>query len=187
LAVDVGVASNDPDSVPSVLRVDGTSRNNKRPRGVADGFQVSEHIVECQRDETSNVFTNDPSRSRECNNAAHLRPEVAVVFLRSLLSGDAEGLAGESAADEIDSSKPIQSVCVNAVNVVEAGDTWPMFSKHGSAVFVTFAECNGSHSGSLEAETESANTGEEVEDIHTPTLIIDAALTMPLRVRRSLV
>jgi hypothetical protein len=135
-----------------MVRIDGTSRNNKRPRGVADGFQVSEHVVECQRDDASNVFANNPRGSRECNNPAHFRPEVAVVFLRSLLSGDGEGLARESAADDIDTSKPIQSVCVNGANVVEAGDAWPVLAEHGSAVFVTLAKSDGAHPGSFESK-----------------------------------
>lgn len=138
-------------------RIDGTSRNNKRPRGVAEGFQVSQHIVECQRNETSNVFTKDPSGSRECNNAAHLRPEVAVVFLGFLSAGDAERLAGEASTDEIDSSKPTQSVCVECMDIIEAGNPWPVFGEHGSAELVPLAEGDGSHTCSLESEGEAAN------------------------------
>jgi hypothetical protein len=154
---------------------DGTSRNNKRPRGVAETFQVSENIVECHCDETSNVFANDPSGSRECNDAAHLRPEVAVVCFAFLLSGDAKGLAREATTDEIDSSKPSQSICVNGVDVIEAGEIGPVLSQYGSAVLVTLTEGDSSHSGSLKPETESANTAEEVEDIHVPReQLIDA-------------
>lgn len=145
---------------------DSCSRNNKRPRGVAETLQVSEHIVEDHRDEPSNVFANDPSGSRECNDAAHLRPEVAVVRFAFLFSGDTEGLAGEAPTDKIDSSKPTQSVCVNGVNVVEAGDAWPVLPKDGAAVFVALAECDCPHPSSLEAETEAANSAEEVEYIH---------------------
>jgi hypothetical protein len=147
---------------------DGSSRNNKRPRGVAETFQVREHIIERQRDETSNVFANNPSGSCECNDAAHFRPEVAVVLFAFLLSGDAEGLTGEASADEIDSSKPTQSLCVKGVNVVEARNVGPVLAQNGSAVFISLAEGNGSHPGSLESETESANTTEEIEDIHAP-------------------
>jgi hypothetical protein len=162
----VGVGSNDPEPVSSVRSSDGCSRNNKRPRGVAEILQVSEHIIECHCDEPSNVFANDPSGSRECNDAAHLRPEVAVVLFAFLLSSDAEGLAREATTDEIDSSKPSQSICVNGVDVIEAGDIWPVLSQDGSAVLVTFAECNGVHSSSFESEAESTNAAEEVEDIH---------------------
>lgn len=164
----VGVGTQDPDSIATVSRIDGCSRNNKRPRGVPETFQVSEHIVECQRDDPSNILANDPSGSCECNNFAHRRPEVTVVSLCSLFSSVAEGLAGEAATDEIDSSKPTQSACVKRTNVIEAGNTWPMLSEDGLAVFVSLAEGNGPHSCSLESEAESTNAAEEIEDIHFP-------------------
>jgi hypothetical protein len=174
----VGVGSNDPEAVSPMGSADGRSWNNKRPRGVAETFQVREHIVECHCDEPSNVFANDPSGSRECNNAAHLRPEVAVVFLAGLLSCEAEGLTREATTDEIDFSKPTQSVCVNRVDVIEAGDAWPVLSQDSSAVLVTLAEGDGSHSCSLESETEAADAAEEIKDIHSPiTQDIDAELS----------
>jgi hypothetical protein len=131
---------------------DACSRNNKRPRGVAIGFQVSEHIVERHCDEPNNVFANNPSGSRECNNAAHFRPEVAVVRFARHRAGNGEGLTGEASADKIDSSEPTQSVCVKGVNVVEAGDAWPVLAEDGSAIFITLAEGDGSHSRSLKSE-----------------------------------
>jgi hypothetical protein len=45
-----------------------------------------------------------------------------------------------------------------------------VLSQNGSGVGVDFAERDGSHSGSLEAETESADAAEQVEDIHHPRL-----------------
>jgi len=39
-------------------------------------------------------------------------------------------------------------------------------SVHGAAEGIDFAEGDGSHSGALEAETESADSGEKIEDIH---------------------
>jgi hypothetical protein len=161
-ALAVGVASNDPDALSSVVCSDSTSRNNKRPRGVADGFQVSQHIVECQRDETSNVFTNDPSGSRECNNSAHLRPEVTVVFLGFLVTGDAEGLAGEASADEINRSEPTQSVCIDSMDILEAGDARPVFGEDGSAELISLTEGNGSHPSAFESKAESSNPREQV-------------------------
>jgi hypothetical protein len=152
LAFAVGVASNDPDPVSLVSRINGESRNNKRPRGVAQGFQISEHIVERQRDDPSNVFTNDPSGSRECNNAAHLRPEVAVVFVGELFACLAEWLAGKPPADKIDSSKPTQSVCVKRADIIEAGDARPVLAEYSSTELVDLAERDSAHSCSLESE-----------------------------------
>jgi hypothetical protein len=78
-AVAVGVASHDPDPLPDVGGIDGCSRNNNRPAGVAVGLQVSEHLVESHTDVTNNVFSNGPSGSDFANNSTHLRPEVARV------------------------------------------------------------------------------------------------------------
>jgi hypothetical protein len=174
----VGVGSNDPEAVSPMGSADGRSWNNKRPRGVAETFQVREHIVECHCDEPSNVFANDPSRSCECNDAAHLRPEVAVVCFAFLFSSDTEGLTREATADEIDSSKPTQSVCVNCVDIIEAWDAWPVLCENGSAVLVSLAEGDCSHACSLKSETESTNAAEEIKDIHSPiTQDIDAELS----------
>ena len=46
------------------------------------------------------------------------------------------------------------------------GDAWPMLGEHTPAIGIDFAEGDGSHSGSFEPKAESANSGEEVEDIH---------------------
>lgn len=80
--------------------IDGTSWNNKRPAGVARGFQVKEHSIECQVDDASNVFADEYSGSFLLNKARQDRPEVAVVFLRKLAACDAEGLAGEAAGPD---------------------------------------------------------------------------------------
>jgi|TARA_A100001391_G_C4972462_1_gene253039 hypothetical protein len=74
----LGVAHN-PESFSLVGRIDGASWNNKRPRGVAFTFQVSEHLVETQGDVTINIFENAPSGSFLCNNFVQVRPDVAVI------------------------------------------------------------------------------------------------------------
>lgn len=157
---------NNPESVPLVVSSSGTSRNNKRPRGVAETFQVREHFVEPQADVTSNVLAKDPSGSRECNNSMQFRPEVAVILMRSASSGDTEGLAGISTADEIDGSKPTQSACINAANVPKVRNAWPALGEDDTTEIVGLAEPDGTHTGSLESETEAADATESVEDIH---------------------
>lgn len=99
-AATVGVANN-PDSVPSMRGTDGTSRNNKRPAGVAECFQVRKHIVEAHADVPSNVLSNDPSWPEFFDKAAILRPEVAVIFRAPSLPGCGERLAGVSAANNV--------------------------------------------------------------------------------------
>jgi hypothetical protein len=51
-------------------------------------------------------------------------------------------------------------------DVVMAGDAWPVLGEDSSAEWVDFAEGDGSHPSSLEAEAESADAAEEVEDTH---------------------
>jgi hypothetical protein len=65
-------------------------------------FQVREHLVECQRDDASNVLTNDPTGPEFVDNAAHFRPEVTVVSLRELGAGNGKRLAREAASEEVD-------------------------------------------------------------------------------------
>jgi hypothetical protein len=81
--------------------VDGASWNNKRPAGVARGFQVKEHSIECQVDDASNVFADEYSGSFLLNKARQDRPEVAVVFLRKLAACDGERLAREATGPQL--------------------------------------------------------------------------------------
>jgi hypothetical protein len=86
-----------------VSGIDGTSRNNKRPRGVAEAFQVRKDIVELHRDDSSNVLTNDPSGLGFPNNSQHFRPDRSVICLAESLPGDTERLARKSTCEQIDS------------------------------------------------------------------------------------
>jgi hypothetical protein len=98
--------------------IDGTSRNNKRPAGVACGFQVRLHSVERQADDPSNVLAKEPSWSDLCNKPIQFRPEVAVIRLRELPPGDGKRLAGETARRDV----PIVGNAGEAAGVGEAPD-----------------------------------------------------------------
>jgi hypothetical protein len=95
----LGVGHN-PHPVASVRGVDGASRNNNRPRGVADTFQRSKTIVERHIDDSSNILTKHPTGLKFRNNAQHLRPEETVIRLASSLPGTTEWLAGKTAGNE---------------------------------------------------------------------------------------
>lgn len=148
--------------------IDGCSRNNNRPPGVAVGLHVREHLVEPQGDVTNNVFSNDPSGSDFANNSAHFRPEVTRVLRSSLLSGVRERLAGVTSADDIDGTDSVgsKSSCGEGSHVVVTGDARPVLGEDGTTERLDFAERDGSHPGALEAEAESTDATEKVEDIH---------------------
>lgn len=105
LAIWLVAVGHDPDAVASVKRVDGTSRNNNRPCGVPDGFQVSEYTVECHVDDASNVLSQDETRSCRVNNPVHCRPEVARIILAASLPGNAKWLAWEASGNKVDWAK----------------------------------------------------------------------------------
>ena len=99
-----------------MLGVHGASWNFKRrAHFVADGFQIRNTIVEFQSVDPNNVLTKDPQGLRLRYNAAHFRPEMAVIFLAPLEPGNAERLAGETPGKKGDSSE------VGSVEVPDVG------------------------------------------------------------------
>jgi hypothetical protein len=81
--------------------IDGASRNNKRPAGVAFAFQVRKHLVEAHADVPSNIFSNDPTGPDGSHEPMHFRPEVTVIFLAAALPGLTKWLAWVSPADDV--------------------------------------------------------------------------------------
>jgi hypothetical protein len=95
-----GVAHNET-SVSLVEGADATSRYNKCPAGVVEGFQVSNRTVECHGNKSSNIFSNNPSWPEYLDNASYLWPEVAVICFAFALPGNTERLAGKSAGNNV--------------------------------------------------------------------------------------
>jgi hypothetical protein len=79
-----------------VRGVDTASRYKERLDGVALVFHVSQHRVECQIDDPRHILAKHPSGPQLPDNSKHLRPEVTVIFLASLLPGEGERLTGET-------------------------------------------------------------------------------------------
>jgi len=76
-------------------RIDGTSRDNGRPAGVADAFQVRTHSVEpILSNRCRNLLSHEDSGPTGADKLKEDGPEVAFVLLRLALPGDGEGLAG---------------------------------------------------------------------------------------------
>jgi len=78
----------DPNPVAPVEGVDGTSRYNNRPAGVAVRFQVSQNSVEAHRDVPRYVLSQDETGSAKVDNPAHLWPEMAVILRAQSLPGE---------------------------------------------------------------------------------------------------
>lgn len=97
------------------------------------------------------------------NNLAQFRPEPTVIFLAASLPGMGKRLAREACRDEVASNVG------NRSNVFMDWDVCPMLSEDCSAVRVNLAEGDCPHSCSLKPETESADSGEEIEDTESHT------------------
>ena len=136
--------------------VDGTSRNNDRPAGVAEAFQVRKHTVEAHRDVPSNILKQAPSGPLCGNNGSNERPEMAVIVRASPLPGMAERLARVASANKVGAW---QFFGVEGFNVPPFWDAGPVFCKDFIAVFIYFHLSNARHSGHFEAEEEAADSG----------------------------
>jgi hypothetical protein len=143
---------NNPDTVPSVDRADGCSWYNKRPCGVTFHFQVSKHVVESQRDDSSNVFSNNPSGSDFADESKHFWPEITVIFFAKALPCNGERLAWKSAANEVDwmliANHPVllQLFSRQLPDIAVNWDTWKVLLQYLLAKGVDFAKSHGLHS-----------------------------------------
>lgn len=157
LAFGVG-HSEDPDAVAPVEGVDGDSRNNGRPAGVAETLQVSEHTVEAQRDEARSVLSHHVAGSDRGNDASHLRPEPAVIARASALPGDGDRLAGESAGNKVNWPELITD------HLMDVRDPWhvgPVARKDVDAEGVPLDLPDDRHTERFGGEVEPADAGEQ--------------------------
>jgi hypothetical protein len=153
---DAGVGHN-PDSLPSVRGIDGTSRNNKRLDPIAKALQVRKHLVEFHADDSRHVLTKHPSGLASSNNVAHCRPEMTVVFRASSLPGKRVRLAGKTSGNEIASNN------WNCSNVSEVGHLGPVLFEDLARIRIDFAEANGSEPSAMSGNGEAPDAAEKVE------------------------
>jgi hypothetical protein len=83
-----------------------------------------------------------------------------------LFAGEADGLARESSADEIDS---LELAGVEGADVSMTGNIGPMLREDSLAVGVPFNLPGAGHPGSLEPEIESADARKEGSKPHPST------------------
>ena len=96
-----------PEAVPSVGRIDGTSRDNDRPAGVADAFQVSSDSVEpVLANRCRNLLSHEDSGPSGTGEAKQVGPQVPIVIGAALLSRDAEWLARRGAGPQLAVLRP---------------------------------------------------------------------------------
>lgn len=168
--------------------IDGTSRNNKRPCGVAECFQVRKAMVEFHRDDSRHVLSKHPTGSSFRNNTTHLRPDRTVICRASTLPGATERLARKSPCEQIDAAveRAVEGEDVGMEDRTVHCSFLPLFGSDGSpcpgrlafgvgqnrpelldedllAVGFALAEGDGAESAGLGGDGEAADAGEEIK------------------------
>jgi hypothetical protein len=104
----VGVAQSaislgdDPQAISTVRPIDGTSRDNGRPAGVVDAFQVSEHSVEpILANRCRNLLSHPDSGPPGTEQAKLVGPQMPVISVSGAFTSDAERLARTRAGPQL--------------------------------------------------------------------------------------
>ena len=93
----------DEDAQPLVRRADFCRREQTRRRRVAQSPNVSEDGFKAEGDVTGDIFEEHPLGAAFGDDAGDVWPEVAGVICTSAFSSGAEGLAGISGQDDVES------------------------------------------------------------------------------------
>jgi hypothetical protein len=145
-------------------------------RVIPERSDLPEHLIQSASAKGADVFNDDPTRPNFLDEPAVFAPQPRALSRKpgSCAADCADVLARESSSDNVNWADVFGA---QVTHILEAGHVRPMLPKHCSAVGVDFAEGDGTHSGSLEPEGETADSAEEIEDIH-PSL--DMSLVLPL-------
>lgn len=126
--------------------------------------QVSENSVKPPSKESCDVLHENEfdfsSFVKLAKKSSVIGPEAASFSIKaSAFSGEADILAGESAADCIDgNSIGSKSSCGKGLDIVVTRDFGPVLGEDFAAERLPFAEGDGSHPSSFEPEAKSANS-----------------------------
>ena len=161
----VGVPHN-PDAVPDVRCANGRSGNAVPLRIIPERGQVSENVSKSPSKQSCDVLHEDVARSHLANDPGELGPQSAALAADAgASSGNADVLAGESAADEVN-AQPFRGKMLRGqlAHVVEYVDIRPVPCEHAAGERLDLAERHRPHAGTFEAEAEGADAAEQVED-----------------------
>ena len=82
-------------------RIDGTSRNNDRPAGVTDSFQVRRHSVEPRfANRCRNLLSHDDRGSAGADEAMKVGPQVPWIVSTGAFARDGKRLAGAASSPQ---------------------------------------------------------------------------------------
>ena len=142
-------------------RTDVGCRQHIPPTPIPERGQVSLNVSHSPNQETRHVLHEDVSGFQTANGSDKLGPEPSLVVLTASSSSDADGLAREPASEEIDW---LDSAPLDGGNVAVSRDVGPVMGKDVLAERVPLDLPSALPSGSLEAEVDAANSGEQAPE-----------------------
>jgi hypothetical protein len=151
--------------VTPVRGADGLCRNAVPLRIVPARGQFSENRSKPATKESCDVLQHDESGSHFANDPCEFPPKAGAVPIQSGSgSSNAEILAGEASADEIDGGEVLGS---NGFDIFEPLGLWPVVCKNTAAerVRLDLPHCLAD-AGPLEPELEPADSGEQRANPH---------------------
>jgi len=150
LALGVG---NHEDPVTEVRGADGGSGYAVPLRVIPARGQVSEYVAKSPLKETWDVLQQHPCGSYVANDVHERRPEVPLVLSAELATRKAEGLAGESSGDQVNSGSGSCGPPVRGcADVVMPRHLRPVLGQHAPAEFVFFDLAYAGHTRAVEAK-----------------------------------
>lgn len=106
----------DENAQPLVRRADFCRAEQARRRRVAHAPKLSQDCLKAEGDVTGDVFEEDPLWAAFGDDTGDLGPEVPRIIGAAALSGRAEGLAGISGQDDVES--PAKGTGIKAAQVI---------------------------------------------------------------------
>lgn len=145
------------------LRCEQTRRNS-----VAQSFQVANDILEAKRYVAGDVLEEAERRRDFFDDASHIGPEMAGIIRALATSGQAEGLAGVAASDEIHDSTPRAAIegleVVPDRSAIQGRFAHPRHEDGRAEGFpLDVTNSPGGRDGKLDSEVKSADSGAERE------------------------
>ena len=145
---------------------DAASRKYEWENSVSRFCQVKNRFVEPHIDEASNIFPKHPTGPQFGNNAAHLRPQVAVIRNATPFSGGGEGLAREAAGEDGDGFKSCflkKRLLRECGDVPEFGHIRPMLLQDGIGIVRPLALTDRFKARRLRRKVQPADAGKQAD------------------------
>ena len=145
-------------------RADAASRKYEWENSVSRFCQVKDRFVEPHIDEASNIFPKHPMGPQFGNNAAHLRPQVALIRKAFPPPGGREGLTRESAGDDGNGFKScfmVKRLLCKCSDIAEARHFRPMLFKHGIGIIRPFTLADSAEARRLRSKVNTPYAGKQ--------------------------